>query len=157
MSQSSAASPLPEAVVLFGASGFIGRNIVAALHGKVARLVAVNASGRTVPGCDQTVTPAALCDIAALPRDSVIVHVAAHRYVASRFADQQASILSTNLGLTDAVYRFALDRGITELRVASSAAVYPADWAVQDDALAIGPECLAARRGGGLCLVEALG
>ncbi len=121
--------------MLFGASGFIGRNIVSALHGKVARLVAVNASGRVVPGCDQTVTADALCDIAALPRDSVIVHVAAHRYAASRFADQQAAILSSNLGLTDAVYRFALNRGITELRVASSAAVYPAEWQVQDDAL----------------------
>lgn len=123
----------PEAVVLFGASGFIGRNIVDSLHGKVALLVGVNASGRAVPGCHQTVTAATLGDVAALPSDAAVLNVAAFRYFASRFASQQAAILSVNVALTDAVYRFALDRGIKELRVASSSAVYPADWAVQDD------------------------
>ena len=125
---------LPEAVVLFGASGFIGRNIVAALAGRVSLLVGVNASGRAVAGCDLTVAAGALDDVPALPRDSAVVNVAAFRYAASRFAGQQAEILSVNVGLTDSVYRFALDRGIAEVRAASSAAVYPADWAVQDDA-----------------------
>jgi len=125
---------LPEAVVLFGASGFIGRNIVDALRGKVALLVGVNASGRAVPGCHQTVTTAALGGVPALPSDVAVLNVAAFRYSASHFASQQAEILSVNVALIDAVYRFALDRGISELRVASSAAVYPADWAVQDDA-----------------------
>lgn len=125
---------LPEAVVLFGASGFIGRNIVAALRGKVARLVGVNASGRAVAGCDLTVAAGALHDVPALPSDSAVVNVAAFRYAASRFARQQAEILSVNAGLTDVVYRFVLERGIQEVRAASSAAVYPADWAVQDDA-----------------------
>jgi nucleoside-diphosphate-sugar epimerase len=128
---------LPEAVVLFGASGFIGRNIVAALSGRVARLVGVNASGKKVAGCDLTVAAGALDDVPALPRDCVVVNVAAFRYAASRFAGQQAEILSANVGLTDMVYRFVLARGITEVRAASSAAVYPADWAVQDDALAL--------------------
>ena len=126
---------LPEAVVLFGASGFVGRNVVEALRGKVGMLVGVNASGRAVLGCDTTVGAGALSDIPALPKDTAIVNVAAFRYYASQFAKQQAELLSANLMLTDAVYRFALDRGIAEIRSASSAAVYPADWAVQDDAL----------------------
>ena len=126
---------LPEAVVLFGASGFIGRNIVAALRGQVGLLVGVNGSGRAVPGCDLTVAADALASVPALPPDTAVVNVAAFRYFASRFGTQQAEILSANVSLTDAVYRFALDRGITEVRAASSAAVYPAEWAVQDDAL----------------------
>lgn len=127
-------APLPDAVVLFGASGFIGRNIVEALCGRVGLLIGVNASGRAVPGCDRTVAVADLASLPTLPARTAIIHVAAFRYFASRFARQQAEILSANLALTDLVYRFALEHGITELRVASSAAVYPADWAVQDDA-----------------------
>lgn len=129
----SAVAALPQAVVLFGASGFIGRNIVDALQGKVERLFGVTGSGRAVAGCHQTVAVASLADIPPLPRDTVVVNVAAFRYYASRFASQQAEILSANVAITDAVYRFALDRGISELRIASSAAVYPADWALQDD------------------------
>lgn len=125
---------LPEAVIVFGASGFVGRNIVEALRGRVGRLVAVNASGRAVPGCDTTFAASALEALPPLPAETAIVHVAAFRYFASRFGAQQAEILEANLGLTERVYRFALARGITELRVASSSAVYPADWAVLDDA-----------------------
>ncbi|MGE0223830.1 MAG: NAD-dependent epimerase/dehydratase family protein [Acetobacteraceae bacterium] len=124
---------LPDAVVLFGASGFIGRNIVEALRGQVD-LIGVNASGRPVPGCTRTIAASALADLPPLPGRSAIIHVAAFRYFASRFGRQQAEILSANTGLTDLVYRFALDRGITEVRAASSAAVYPAGWDVQDDA-----------------------
>ncbi len=123
----------PDAVVLFGASGFIGRNIVEALRGKVELLVGVNQSGAPVPGCTHTVSGAALDDVPALPPRSAIIHVAAFRYAASQFARQQAEIVSANVALTDAVYRFALARGITELRVASSSAVYPAEWPVLDD------------------------
>jgi nucleoside-diphosphate-sugar epimerase len=123
---------LPEAVVLFGASGFIGRNIVAALHGRT-ELVAVTTSGQTVPGCARTVAAAALADLPPLPGATAIVHVAAFRYSSSRFAGQQADILAANTALTDAVYRFALARGISEIRAASSSAVYPAAWPVLDD------------------------
>lgn len=125
---------LPEAVVLFGASGFIGRNVTEALRGRIPLLIGVNASGRPVPGCDRTVAATDLAAIPALPADTAIVNVAAFRYFASQFGRQQAQVLSANLALTDAVYRFAMERGIGEIRAASSAAVYPADWAVQDDA-----------------------
>ena len=63
----------------------------------------------------------------------MVVHVAAFRYFASRAVEQQADIVGANLALTDLVYRFALQRGISELRVASSSAVYPAEWPVLDD------------------------
>ena len=124
---------LPDAVVLFGASGFIGRNIVAALAGRT-ELVAVTGSGRPVADCARTVAAAALSDLPALPAETSIIHVAAFRYLASRFAAQQAEILAVNTGLTDAVYRFALARGITEIRAASSSAVYPAGMPILDDA-----------------------
>lgn len=124
---------LPEAVVVFGASGFVGRNIVNALQGRVARLVGVTGTGRPVPGCDATVAAAALDTLPALPADAAIIHVAAFRYFASRFGAQQAEILQANLCLTDLVYRFALARRVTELRCASSVAVYPAERAVLDD------------------------
>ena len=124
---------LPEAVVLFGASGFIGRNIAQTLAGQVPLLIGVNHSGRVVPGCTRTIAAGALNELGDLPTGSAIVHVAAFRYFASRFAGQQAEIVAANLQLTDLVYRFALQRGITEVRAASSSAVYPAAWPMLDD------------------------
>jgi nucleoside-diphosphate-sugar epimerase len=124
---------LPDAVVLFGASGFIGRNIVHALADRVPLLIGVNSSGRPVLGCTRTVAAHALEELPPLPANSVVVHVAAFRYFASRAVEQQADIVGANLALTDLVYRFALQRGISELRVASSSAVYPAEWPVLDD------------------------
>lgn len=123
---------LPDAVVLFGASGFIGRNIVDALSGKV-NLIGVTGSGTPVPGCDRIIPAAGLDGMGPLPARTAIIHVAAFRYFASRFGKQQAEILSVNTALTQAVYGFAIARGITEVRVASSSAVYPASWAVLDD------------------------
>ena len=124
---------LPDTVLVFGASGFVGRNIVDALAGR-ARVVGVNASGRAVPGCEAVVAAADLDSLPALPAESAIIHVAAFRYYASQFGRQQAEILRANLAMTDQVYGFALARGIKEIRVASSAAVYPAGWPVLDDA-----------------------
>lgn len=128
---------LPRAVVVFGASGFVGRNVVEALRGEVECLVGVNMSGRPVPGCDQVVPIDALADLAPLPAESAIVNVAAFRYSASRFGAQQAEILAANQHITEAVYRFARARGIVEVRAASSVAVYPASWAVLEDARAL--------------------
>jgi len=122
-----------DAVVLFGAGGFVGRNLVEALRGHVRHLFGVTAGGRAVEGCELTVRPADLAALPPLPRSTAIINVAAHRYRATRFAAEQADILSANLGLTDLVYRFARERGIREIRAASSAAVYPAEWAVLDD------------------------
>jgi nucleoside-diphosphate-sugar epimerase len=128
---------LPQAVVVFGASGFIGRNVVDALKGQVERLVGVNASGRPVPGCERTFRIGDLGDVGALPADSAVIHVAAHRYFASRFTRQQEEILAVNQRIAERVYRFALERGISEVRAASSSAVYPASWEVLDDARAL--------------------
>ena len=125
---------LPHAVVVFGASGFIGRNVVEALRGEVDRLIGVNASGRPVPGCDRTFRADDLSELPALPSDSAIVDVAAFRYFASNFGKQQSEILAANQRITEAVYGLALQRGIAEVRAASSSAVYPASWDLLDDA-----------------------
>jgi nucleoside-diphosphate-sugar epimerase len=123
-----------DAVVLFGAGGFVGRNLVEALRDPVRRLFGVTAGGRAVEGCELTVRPADLAALPPLPRSTAIINVAARRYHATRFAAEQEDILSANLALTDLVYRFARERGIREIRAASSAAVYPAEWGVLDDA-----------------------
>jgi nucleoside-diphosphate-sugar epimerase len=125
---------LPEAIVLIGASGFIGRNVIEALRGRVELLIGVTSQGHPVPGCVQTFGMKNLDLVPILPPRTVIVNVAAFRYRASLFANKQADILSTNVDLVDRVYRFALARDIKEVRAASSSAVYPAAWELLDDA-----------------------
>lgn len=124
---------LPEAVVLFGAGGFIGHNIVDALAGKVDRLIGVTARGIPVPGCDITVRADRLDDIPALPDDSVLINVAAARYDPRSFRNDQSLILQCNLSILTAAYRFCVIRGISEVRQASSSAVYPAGDDPQND------------------------
>lgn len=122
-----------QAVVIFGASGFVGRNIVDSLGGEGLRLFAVTGSGAPVPGCEATVGLARLADLPALPEATAIIHVAARRYDAATFRADQAVILSDNLAINNAVYAFAAERGIKEVRQASSAAIYPATFDVLDD------------------------
>lgn len=123
-----------EAVVVFGASGFIGRNLVAHLAGKVDRIVAVSRAGAPIPGAAECVAIDRLADISPLPPDAIVVNLAAQRYDASRFEMAQSDILTANVGIANTVYRFCLERGLREVRAASSVAVYPAGLSVMDDA-----------------------
>lgn len=126
-------SGLPDCVIVVGASGFVGRNIVDALSGTVEQLVAVTGQSPDVPGSTSTVRLADLDALSALPRRIAIIHVAAMRYNAATFRADQPRILDENLRITNAVYAFAAARGITEVRQASSAAVYPSFFDVLDD------------------------
>ncbi len=128
-----AVAALPEAVVLLGAGGFIGRNIVDALAGKVGRLIGVTASGRLVPGCDLSVAGDRLRELPLLPADCVLINVAAMRYDPRRFREEQSLILRRNLDIVTAAYAFCVERGIREVRQASSSAVYAAGADPQDD------------------------
>jgi UDP-glucose 4-epimerase len=122
-----------EAVVIFGATGFVGRNLVAWLSGKVARIVAVSRSGARVGGASECVPINQLDDIRPLPADAVVINLAAQRYDASRFDMAQSDILATNVEIADAIYRFCISRGLREVRAASSVAVYEAGLALLDD------------------------
>lgn len=122
-----------EAVVVFGATGFVGRNIVEALRGEVPHLIGVSGSGAAAPGCDETISLAKLPSLGPLPVATAIIHVAARRYDAATFRADQSAILSDNLAIANAVYAFAAERGIKEVRQASSAAIYPAAFDVLDD------------------------
>jgi nucleoside-diphosphate-sugar epimerase len=128
---------LPEAVVLFGASGFIGRNIVDGLHDRVGLLIAVTASGQAVPGCHLTVAADRLSDIPSLPNDSIAINVAAVRYDPRQFAQQQSVILQRNLAIVTSVYAFCAERRISEVRQASSSAVYAAGADLLDDSVPV--------------------
>jgi nucleoside-diphosphate-sugar epimerase len=125
----------PEAVVVFGASGFIGRNVAAALHNRGVFVAGVTGSGTAIPGCAVVVPAAAIDQLPALPNNTAIINVAAFRYAPATYQQDQARILSANLAITEMVYRLALARDITEIRAASSSAVYPASWALLDDAV----------------------
>jgi nucleoside-diphosphate-sugar epimerase len=122
-----------EAVVIFGATGFVGRNLAAHLAPKVGRIVAVSRNGAPVPGARQSVAMARLSDIEPLPPETIVVNLAAQRYDASRFDMAQSDILTSNVEIANAVYRFCIERGLREVRAASSVAVYPAGLAVLDD------------------------
>ena len=125
---------MAEAVVIFGASGFVGRNLVSRLARKVDRIVAVSRRGTPVPGAQECVRMDRLADVAPLPPETIVVNLAAQRYDASRFEMAQCDILNANVEIANAVYRFCLERGIREVRAASSVAVYPAGLALLDDA-----------------------
>lgn len=122
------------AVVLFGASGFIGRNIVEALAGRLETLIGVTGSGASVPGCDVVVPVHNLAAIPALPPETVVINTAAYRYDARSFQAEQSTILTRNVAIANAVYDFCVTRKIAEVRLASSVAVYPATAALDDEA-----------------------
>ena len=123
---------LPESVIIVGASGFIGRNLVRALKPHVPQVVPVSVSGKNVEGlpghCFRN-----LDDLKPAP-DSVVIHVAAHRYDAANFVAAQTEILVRNAEIAGKVYAFCATNGIKEVRYASSSAVYPAGDAYLDDA-----------------------
>jgi nucleoside-diphosphate-sugar epimerase len=122
-----------EAVVVFGGSGFVGRNLIARLAGRVPRIISVSLTGTPVPGAAESYAMGSLAGIKDLPAGTIAVNVAAHRYDAKRFDRAQSEILLANAQLTETLYAFCLDRGITEVRTASSVAVYPAGLDLLDD------------------------
>lgn len=126
-------SGLPSCIVLFGASGFIGRNIVDALAGRLDRLIGVTGCTLTIPGCESVVLIDELAKLKDLPDDTVVIHVAAFRYDSTRFELAQSDIIQANATLNAAVYHFCAERDIKEVRLASSVAVYDKNLAVMDD------------------------
>ena len=121
-----------ETVVIMGASGFIGRNLVRNLKPHAARIVPVSAAGADVEGLPGH----AFADLGSLqaPPDSIVINVAAYRYDVENFAAGQTEILLRNVEIAGRVYEFCVSRGITEVRAASSIAVYPANDPTFDDA-----------------------
>jgi nucleoside-diphosphate-sugar epimerase len=126
-----------ECIIVFGGSGFVGRNLIARLAPRGVRLISVSRTGAPVPGATESYAMDHLCDIADLSGDAIVVNVAAHRYDAARFDLAQSEILLANAALTETVYGFCLDRGIKEVRAASSVAVYPAGLDILDDAVPV--------------------
>lgn len=124
------------AVLVFGASGFVGMNLVERLVADGREVFAVTGSGTPVAGAKQTVSLDKLDDLK-LPADIVACHVAAYRYDATRFDLAQSDILLNNNALNGRVLHFCAERKISELRMASSVAVYPAGLAVMDDAVPV--------------------
>ncbi|CAA2159067.1 dTDP-4-oxo-6-deoxy-D-allose reductase [Methylobacterium brachiatum] len=124
---------LPETVVVVGATGFVGRNLVAHLAGRVQRLIAISPSGRAVPGAIEAARFDAM-DALSVPADTIVVNVAAQRYDADQFETAQSDLLTGNAEITNRLYRFCLTKGIREVRAASSVAVYPAACDPLDDA-----------------------
>jgi UDP-glucose 4-epimerase len=128
---------LPEAVIVFGASGFVGRNIVESLKGRIPTLIGVTGASPSVPGCTETVTLDRVGELADLPKDAVAIHVANYRYDATRFELTQSDIIRHNSDLNTRIYQFCAERRINEVRMASSVAVYPGALSVMDDAVPV--------------------
>jgi UDP-glucose 4-epimerase len=128
---------LSGAIILFGASGFIGRNLVDRLSRDGHDIYAVNASGKPVLGARQTVALKDVDQLPDLPATTNVIHVGAYRYESNRFELKQSDILVENLALNARVFKFCAERKLKELRMASSVAVYPSDLAVMDDGVSV--------------------
>jgi len=120
-------------IVVFGATGFVGRNLVRRLSAEGREVTAVSRSGAQVPEAARSL---AMADLDALrpPEDTVVCHVAAQRYEASAFEMAQSDILTANVELTNRVYAFCVRAGVKEVRLAGSVAVYEAGLPLMDDA-----------------------
>lgn len=123
---------LPETVVIIGASGFIGQNLVQHLKGRVRRILPVSSNGVSVFGIPG-IPVDQLLDADVGP-GTVVVNLAAFRYDAANFSDAQAQTLLRNVEILGRVYEFCTRKGIDEIRSAGSIAVYPADETNFDDA-----------------------
>ncbi len=121
----------PRTAVVFGASGFIGRNLVRRLVAGGFRVFAVSPSGHAPDGGEGV--PMDAIDDLDPGADAVAVQLAARRYDAANFGTGQSDILLDNVTLSGQVYDFCLRHGITEVRLASSIAVYGADERDLDD------------------------
>ena len=121
-------------VVLFGASGFIGRNLVDALVARGVEVIAVSKSGAAVSGASRCLAMAEVEGLKVDAKATAVFSVAAIRYAPASFVEDQVLILKANMKITQQVFDFCFSKGITEVRQASSAAVYPAGLALMEDA-----------------------
>ncbi|WP_374471276.1 NAD-dependent epimerase/dehydratase family protein [Phenylobacterium sp.] len=120
------------AAVVVGATGFLGRNLVSALAAEDRPVIAVSGRGAPVPGAHRAVTLSELGHLD-LPPETVVFHLAARRYDARTFAAEQPQVLADNVAITQQVYEICAAKGVGEVRLASSVAVYPASRVVMDD------------------------
>lgn len=125
---------MSETVLVFGASGFVGRNLVDRLAAEGRSVIAVTSSGQPVPGARTTVSLGQLESLTTVPKGTVAIHLAAYRYDSQRFDMAQSDILQNNNAINARIFHFCAERRIAELRLGSSVAVYPAGLAVMDDA-----------------------
>lgn len=121
------------AVVLFGCSGFLGRNIIDSLYSTDMDVYGINSTGKHVDRCVKTFKLDEIDSLPRLPNNSVIINAAAFRYNAENFKEDQLLAFDTNVNITNKLFEFAVKRKINEVRFASSSAVYPSEWSLLDD------------------------
>lgn len=124
-------------LVIFGATGFVGRNLALHLRGTRDRIIAVSRSGAPVEGATDAFSSGDMSSIPPLPADAIVINVAAYRYDAARASLLHSDIVTANVAITNQIYEFCLARSIKEVRAASSVAVYPAASALLDDTVAV--------------------
>lgn len=125
------ADNLPDNVLVFGASGFIGSNLLHRLRGRVGRLVGLSQHGFQEQGVE-TLTMAQLPELT-LEGETVAVVLAAHRYDASAFKLAQSEILVRNVNILGEAYHACVRLGVQEVRLASSIGVYGGELKMLED------------------------
>ena len=124
-----------KAVVIFGASGFIGFNLHLHFKEKIKNIYLVSSSTRVLN--DAKFISFDELDQISLPQDTVAINVAACRYNASKHHSFKSHICLENTKMYSQFFDWCVRKNINEVRFASSIAVYTGSKTLLDDTVDI--------------------
>ena len=122
----------PSTVIIFGATGFIGKNIVDYLQSRLIQRIITVSHRSAYPESREHYTMDTVMEVK-VPEDTVAINVAAYRYDAQKHQNSASENFQHNVDIASFFYHFCASHNIKEVRLASSIAVYESDNLILDD------------------------